>query len=66
MMYRVTDPNHAYPIQTVEIEATCPQEAKTLTAQAMMGSTINDVCTGMIGQLIDDLICEPATMITIS
>ncbi len=65
-MYRVTDHKHVYPIQVVEIEATCPQEAKTLAASAMMGSSIRQVSESVVNKLINDLDCEPATVITIS
>lgn len=58
-MYRVTDPRHVYPIYRVELLAANPEEAARLVAEAMMGTSLDQVDDDVRIAILADLIVEP-------
>ncbi|NQT12679.1 MAG: hypothetical protein HQ582_08020 [Planctomycetes bacterium] len=57
-LYRVTDPDHLYPIFRLELVADDPAEAAHMAAEAMMHCSIEDVDEDFVREFLDSLTVE--------
>ena len=59
IMYRVTDPQHVYPIHAVEVLAEDENQARTIAAEAMIHADLQDIDAKVAQDLLDSLEVRP-------